>query len=155
MPGLPLWRPADLFHAARLVPELLRFGDRINTSFLPPGLLVTRIMQRPVVGGTKGDGPFIARFSAESPDLGETDVMCLGWRPTTDQARLIGDEAKVIFIADAARSLDGEPGSGALGWSLSSVHRARWFRGILGQFVEARPIELAEGIGVWLWETRL
>ncbi len=106
------------------VPEPLCLDHGVDTVLEPPGLLVTRIMQRPVVGGTEGYGPLIARFSAESTDLGETDVMCLGRRPTTDQARLIGDQAKVILVAHAARALHSETKLSALAINLIRVSLA-------------------------------
>jgi len=150
MPDLPLWRPADLFRAARPAPEPLCLDNGIDTILEPPGLLVTRIMERPMVDGAERNGRLIARLAAERACLREADVMRLGWRPAANQARLRGDEAKVILVANAAGSFDGEPRSGGLGRSPSNVPLARWLRGILGQVGEAQPIELAEDIDMVL-----
>ena len=103
-----------------------------------------------MMGSAEGNGPLITRFPAHSTCLRKSDVMRLGWRSTTDQARLRGDEAKVILVTDTSWALDGESRSRGSGGCLSGAPLARWFRGILGQVGEAQPIELAEGIDMVL-----
>ena len=48
--------------------------DRINLPLLPPFVLVAHGVERTVVGGAEGHGPFVTHLAAHGPRLGVADI---------------------------------------------------------------------------------
>ena len=84
-----------------LSPELAGDLERVDASRLPPGALVAGAMNRAVMGAAERDGEFIADLAAERPRLQVAKMMRVGWFAAADQARLLGDKAKVFLVAIA------------------------------------------------------
>jgi hypothetical protein len=49
------------------------------------------------------DGKFVAHFASERPALRKAHVVGIRWLPAANQARLIGNEADMIAVADSPR----------------------------------------------------
>src|SRR5262249_32850498 len=92
-----------------------------------PGSLVAGAMDRAVMDTAEGHGEFIAGPAAERARLQVAKMMRVGWLATADEARLLGDIAKVLPIAIAPRRGNGEDTLvDADGWaSISSCGPAR------------------------------
>jgi len=82
--------------AAGLSPQLTGNCDRIDAGVLPPGGFVAHAMHQPVMDAAERDHEFVARFAAERSRLQIAQVMRIRWLAAADQARLLGDMAKVI-----------------------------------------------------------
>ena len=100
-------------------PKLARNLERVDVGLLPPGFLVTRPMNRAVMGPAKRDGEFIARLAAKRPRLDKSDVMRLRGFAAAQYARLFGHEPQVFLIAEAIRRADGE--HALVDWPASSL----------------------------------
>ena len=75
---------------------------------LPPSLLIADAVNRAVMGATKRDREFIARLAAERARLHESQVMGVGRLAGAEEARLLGDEPKMLLVAVATRRANGE-----------------------------------------------
>ena len=89
-PGLPPELPGDL--------------NGVDADRLPPGLLVAGAMDRPVMRAAERDGEFIAGLAAERPRLQVAKMMCIRFFAAADEACLLGNVAKVRFVAITAGS---------------------------------------------------
>jgi len=65
----------------------------------PPGSFVAGAMDRAVMDTAEGHGEFIAGSTAERARLQVAKMMRVGWPATADEARLLGDIAKVLAVA--------------------------------------------------------
>src|SRR6266567_3572191 len=86
-----------------LSPELTGDLNGIDAGRLPPGLLVAGAMDRAVMRAAERDGEFVARFAAERPRLQVAKMMRIGLFAAADEARLLGNIAKVLAVAIAPR----------------------------------------------------
>ena len=91
-----------------LSPELTGDLNGIDAGRLPPSLLVAGTMDRAVMRAAERDGEFVARFAAERPRLQVAKVMRIGLFAAADEARLLGNMAKVLAVTIAARGRDPE-----------------------------------------------
>ena len=91
-----------------LPPQLTGDLDRIDAGRRPPGLLIADAMDRAVMRAAERDGEFIARFAAERPRLQVAEMMRIGLFAAADEARLLGDVAKVLAVSIAPRCRNGE-----------------------------------------------
>ena len=92
-----------------LSPELTGDLNGVDTGGLPPGLLVSGAMDGAVMRAAERDGEFVARFAAERPWLQVAKMMRIGLFAAADQARLLGNIAKVLPVAIATRCRKDEP----------------------------------------------
>ena len=60
-------------------------------------------MHLAMMSSTQGDRELIADLAAESPGLGEAQMMRVRRAATADKTRLLGDIADMLAIADATR----------------------------------------------------
>ena len=65
----------------------------------PPGTLVAGAMDGAVMDTAEGHGEFIAGSAAERARLQIAKMMRVGWSAAADEARLLGDIAKVLAVA--------------------------------------------------------
>jgi hypothetical protein len=72
--------------AAALLPKPLGFNQGIDLGLLPPGLLVTSVVERSVMRVAQRHDPLIAGFGAQRARLSEADVVGMAGRPAADQA---------------------------------------------------------------------
>ena len=86
-----------------LSPELTGDFDGVDAGRLPPGLLIAGAMDRAMMRAAERDGEFIARLAAERPRLQVAEMMRIGRFAAAEEARLLGDIAKVLFVAIAPR----------------------------------------------------
>src|SRR5215472_3383374 len=86
-----------------LSPELTGDLNGVDAGRLPPGLLVTGAMDRPVMRAAERDREFVARFAAERPWLQVTKMMRIGLFAAADEARLLSNVAQVLPVAIATR----------------------------------------------------
>ena len=91
------------FIESGLSPELTGDLNGVDAGRLPPGLLVTGAMDRPVMRAAERDGEFVARFAAERPWLQVTKMMRIGLFAAADETCLLGNVAKVLPVAIATR----------------------------------------------------
>jgi hypothetical protein len=74
----------------------------------PPGSLVADAMDRAMMDTAKGHSEFIAGPAAECARLQVTKMMRVGWLAAADEARLLGDIAKVLPVAITPWRSNGE-----------------------------------------------
>jgi hypothetical protein len=86
-----------------LSPELTGDLNGIDAGRLPPRLLVAGAMHRAVMPAAERDGEFVAHFAAERPRLQVAKMMRIGLFAAADQARLLGNIAKVLAVTIAPR----------------------------------------------------
>jgi hypothetical protein len=86
-----------------LSPELTGDLDGIDASGVPPGLLVAGAMDCAVMRAAEGDGEFIAHFAAERSRLQVAKMMGIGLLAAANEARLLGNIAKVLSVTIAPR----------------------------------------------------
>ena len=91
-----------------LPPQLTGDLHGIDAGRLPPGLLVAGAMDRAVMRAAERDGEFIAHFAAERPRLQVAKMMRIGLFAAADEARLLGNIAKVLPITIAPRCRNDE-----------------------------------------------
>ena len=61
-----------------------------------------------MVDAAERDRELVARLAAEGAGLKVPQMMRIGWFAAADQAGLLGDVAKVVAVAVAARCRNGE-----------------------------------------------
>jgi hypothetical protein len=93
---------------AGLLPEPAGHLNGIDAGRLPPGLLVAGAMNRAVMRAAERYGEFIAHLSAERPRLKVAKMMRIGLLAAAYETRLLGNIAKVLPVAIAARCSDGK-----------------------------------------------
>ena len=86
-----------------LPPELAGDLDRVDAGRRPPGLLIAGAMDRAMMRAAERDGEFIAHFAAERPRLQVAEMMRIGLFAAADEARLLGNIAKVLAVSIAPR----------------------------------------------------
>src|SRR5215475_9279622 len=91
-----------------LSPELAGDLNGIDAGRLPPGLLVAGAMDRAVMRAAERHGEFVARFAAERPRLQVAKMMRIGLFAAANEARLLGDKTKVLWVTIAPRCRMGE-----------------------------------------------
>src|SRR5262249_4009432 len=101
-----LRRPSS--HSARLFPEPAGNLDRVNAGLPPPRALVVGAMHRTMMPATERDRELIADLAAERTGLGEPEMMGIRGLAAADEARLLGDIAKVLSVAIPTRGRDSE-----------------------------------------------
>ena len=74
----------------------------------PPGSFVAGAMDRAVMDTAEGHGEFIAGSTAERARLQVAKMMRVGWSAAADEARLLGDIAKVLAVAITPRRSNGK-----------------------------------------------
>ena len=84
-----------------LLPELTGDLHGIDAGRRPPGLLVAGAMNRAMMRAAERDGEFIAGFAAERTRLHELQVVRIRRFARTQEARLLGDKPKMLFVAVA------------------------------------------------------
>ena len=99
----------------RIIRERMRFEPQrtgrdggVKPGFLPPSGFVTTAMHLAMVPSTQRDCELIADLAPERPVLGETQMMRVRRAATADEARLLGNMADMLAIADASRLWMGE-----------------------------------------------
>ena len=88
---------------AGVFPQLTGDLEWIDAGRLPPSSLVAGAMDRAMMDTAEGHGEFVAGLAAERARLQVAKVMRVGWLATADEARLLGDRAKVLPVAIATR----------------------------------------------------
>ena len=106
------WRAAralDLWIIApRSSPEARGDFDGIDARRRPPGLLIAGAMDRAMMRAAERDCEFIAHFAAERPRLQVAKMMWIGLFAAANEARLLGNIAKVLAVAIAPRCRNDE-----------------------------------------------
>ena len=92
-----------------LSPKLTGDLDGVDAGCLPPGPLVAGAMDRAVMRAAERDGELIAGLAAERPRLQVAEMMRIGLFAAADEARLLGNLAKVLQVAIAPRCRNDEP----------------------------------------------
>src|SRR5262245_38116266 len=82
-----------------LPPELTGDFDRVDPGRSPPGLLIAGAMYRAMMRAAERDGEFIAGLAAERPRLQVAEMMRIGLFAAADEARLLGNVAKVLPVS--------------------------------------------------------
>ena len=86
-----------------LPPELTGDFDGVDPGRRPPGLLIAGAMDRAMMRAAERDGEFIAGLAAERPRLQVAEMMRIGLFAAADEARLLGNIAKVLAVSIAPR----------------------------------------------------
>ena len=86
-----------------LSPQLTGDFDGVDPGRLPPGLLIAGAMDRAMMRAAERDGEFIAGLAAERPRLQVAEMMRIGLFAAADEARLLGNIAKVLAVTIAPR----------------------------------------------------
>ena len=86
-----------------LPPEQTGNLDGIDACRRPPGLLIASAVDRAMMRAAERDGEFVAHFAAERPRLQVAEMMRIGLFATADEARLLGNIAKVLAVTMAPR----------------------------------------------------
>ena len=93
-------RAAD---AARLLPKPQRDRHRVNAELGPPWGFIATAMNFAMVDTAQWNGKLVAHLPADGAWLGKADVVRLAGLPSTDRARLLGDEAQMLLVAKASQ----------------------------------------------------
>ena len=72
----------------RLFPKPLGDFERVDLEILPPGYLITGLVQLPMMAAAERHGELIADFEAQGSGLGRPQVMRIGRLPAADEAGL-------------------------------------------------------------------
>ena len=75
----------------------------IDPEIFPPGLLVARLMQLPVMTPTERHREFIADLQAERPWLGKAQMMRIRRLSSADQTWLAGNKFQMSLVAQPFR----------------------------------------------------
>ena len=86
-----------------LSPQLTGDLDGVDVGRLPPGLLIAGTMDRAMMRAAERNGEFIAGLAAERPRLQVAEMMRIGLFAAADEARLLGNIAKVLAVSIAPR----------------------------------------------------
>ena len=86
-----------------LSPELTGDVNGVDAGRLPPSLLIAGAMDGAMMRAAERDGEFIAGLAAERPRLQVAKMMCVRLFAAADEARLLGNIAKVLAVAIAPR----------------------------------------------------
>ena len=82
-----------------LPPELTGDFDGVDPRRRPPGLLIAGAMDRAMMRAAERNGELIAHLAAERPRLQVAEMMWIGLFAAADEARLLGNIAKVLAVA--------------------------------------------------------
>ena len=107
-----------------MLPKSERNRHGIDVGLVPPGAFVTLAVKLAMVDAAQRHRELIRYPAAECARLREPKMVSLAGLPPTHGARLDGNEAKMIFVAAAARLHRGE----VIG-SFDGYSRTLWFRG--------------------------
>jgi len=95
------------FHGSRqwmrFQPKRASRRHRVNSGCPPPRAFIAATMDLAMVPSTQGHGKLITDLAAESPGLGEAQMMRVRRPASADKTRLFGDIADMIAITDATR----------------------------------------------------
>jgi hypothetical protein len=99
---------------------------------LPPARLIADPMQGAMMSAAERHDEFVADLAAQRAPMGKAQVMWIGGRASADQARLSGDEPRVLLVAVPARLADREhtlvDAGGHIAVSIARTHSAgAWF----------------------------
>ena len=86
-----------------LSPKLTGDFDGVDTGCLPPSLLIAGAMDRAMMRAAERDGEFVAHFAAKCPRLQVAKMMRIRLFAAADEARLLGNIAKVLAVTIAPR----------------------------------------------------
>ena len=86
-----------------LSPQLTGDFDGVDPGRRPPGPLVAGAMDRAMMLPAERHGKFIAGLAAERPRLQVAEMMRIGLFAAADEARLLGNIAKVLAVSIAPR----------------------------------------------------
>src|SRR5262249_5372737 len=84
-----------LSHSVRLFPKSAGSLDRVDAGLPPPRALVVCAMHRTMMPATEWDRELIADLAAKRTGLGKSEVVGVRGLAGADEARLLGDVAKV------------------------------------------------------------
>ena len=87
------------FSVPTMLPESMRYGDRVDAGVLPPGRLVADPVQKPVMDATKRNSELIAHLAPERSRLHVLEVMRIAGPAAADEAGLLGDIAQMLLVA--------------------------------------------------------
>ena len=93
-----------------LQPQHPGLGEGIDACFAPPSRFIAMAMQFAVMAAAERDGELVADLAAERPALGKAQMMGIAGLAAAEEARLLGDEADMLAIADAPRLGMGQHG---------------------------------------------
>ena len=93
---------------AGVFPQLAGDLDWIDAGRLPPSSLVAGAMDRAMMDAAERYGEFIAGLAAERARLQVAQVMRVRWLASANQARLLGDRAKMLSVAITPWCRNGE-----------------------------------------------
>ena len=85
-------------------PELTGDFDGVDPGRRPPGGFISYAVHQPMMNAAERHRELVARLAAQGPRLHEPKMMRVGRLATTEEAGLLGDIAKVRFVAIAAGS---------------------------------------------------
>jgi hypothetical protein len=88
--------------AVRCLPKPLGDLDRINLDPFPPAGFVAHPVEFAMVGPAERHDKLIAHFTSDRPWLCKSQMMRIGWLPTTDETGLGADELSVRLIPHPA-----------------------------------------------------
>ena len=87
----------------RFKPERSRHCGGVDPGSLPPGDLVTAIMDLAVVSTAQRHGELVAHFAAKCPALCKAQMMGIRGLATANQTRLLGHMSDMVAVANPAR----------------------------------------------------
>jgi hypothetical protein len=99
-----------------LSPKLTGGLDWVDAGILPPGGFIADAVHQPMMDAAERHSELVARLAAQGPRLHEPKMMRVGRLATTEEAGLLGDIAKVRFVAIAAGSGNRERTFVDAGW---------------------------------------
>ena len=88
--------------------ELAGDLNGVDAGRLPPRLLVAGAMDGAMMRAAERDGEFIAGLAAERPRLQVAEMMRIGLFAAADEARLLGNIAKVLPVSITPRCRNDE-----------------------------------------------
>ena len=99
-----------------LSPKLTGGLDWVDTGIVPPRGFIADAVHQSMMNAAERHRELVARLAAQGPRLHEPKMMWVGRLATTEEAGLLGDIAKVSFVAIAAGSGNRERTFVAAGW---------------------------------------
>ena len=87
-----------------LPPKLTGGLDWVDAGILPPRGFIADPVHQSMMNAAERHRELVARLAAQGPRLHETKMMWVGRLATAEEAGLLGDVAKVRFVAIAAGS---------------------------------------------------